>query len=127
MNAIFQALSDETRRAMLRDLAQGERTVGELAAPHPISLAAVSKHIKVLEKAGLIRREIRWRTHVCHLEAAPLKQAVDELMVYERFWTDRLDVLEGLLREDDRKTAGTKTPAPGNPADPDSPDKETDR
>lgn len=101
MNEIFHALSDETRRAMLRELALGERTVSELARPFPMTLAAASKHIKVLEKAGLLRREIRWRTHVCHLEAARLKPAMDELAFYERFWTDRLDRLERLLRDED--------------------------
>ena len=101
MNEIFSALSDDTRRHMLRDLATGERTVSELAGPHRMTLAAASKHIKVLEKAGLIRREIRWRTHVCHLEAAPLARAYDELGFYARFWTDRLDALESLLRDED--------------------------
>jgi DNA-binding transcriptional ArsR family regulator len=101
MDAIFHALSDETRRRMLRDLAAGERTVSELAEPHPMSLAAASKHIKVLEKAGLLRREIRWRTHVCHLEAAPLRRAHDEIAFYEQYWTRRLDALERLLREED--------------------------
>ncbi|MDP2734204.1 MAG: metalloregulator ArsR/SmtB family transcription factor [Hoeflea sp.] len=100
MDDIFQALSDGTRRAMLRHLAKGELTIGELSEPFPMSLAAASKHIRVLEKAGLIRREIRWRTHICHLEAAPLKQAVKELAFYERFWISRLDTLERLLRED---------------------------
>ena len=103
LDGVFHALSDETRRAMLRDLATGERTVSELAAPHPMTLAAASKHIKVLESAGLIRREIRWRTHVCRLEAAPLKQALDEVGYYERFWTDRLNTLERLLREGDER------------------------
>ncbi len=85
MDQIFHALSDNTRRQMLRNLADGERSVGELAEPFPISLAAASKHIRVLETAGLVRREVRWRTHVCHLEAAPLKQVLDELSFYERF------------------------------------------
>ncbi len=113
MNDIFHALSDETRRSMLRDLSIGERTVGELAAPYPMTLAAASKHIKVLEKAGLVRRDIRWRTHVCSLEAAPLKQAMDELAFYEKFWTSRLDSLERLLNEEDAQTAkssGKPTP-----------------
>ncbi|MFN0263149.1 ArsR/SmtB family transcription factor [Tepidamorphus sp. 3E244] len=105
MNQIFHALSDGTRRAMLRELAEGERTVGELAAPHPMSLAAASRHIKVLEGAGLIRREVRWRTHVCHLEAKPLAAAHQEIGFYERFWTSRLDKLEQLLREDDAREA----------------------
>ena len=115
MNEIFHALSDETRRAMLRDLALGERTVGELAKPHAMTLAAASKHIKVLEKAGLLRREIRWRTHICHLEAAPLKPAWDELAFYERFWTDRLDTLERLLRDEDAQASVAGSPPPGNP------------
>lgn len=101
MNQIFHALSDETRRQMLRALADGERSVGELAEPFPMTLAAASKHIRVLEAAGLVRREVRWRTHVCHLEAAPLKRALDEVSYYERFWTDRLDTLDRLLREED--------------------------
>ncbi|WP_322096494.1 ArsR/SmtB family transcription factor [Pelagibius marinus] len=112
MDAIFHALSDETRRRMLRDLAAGERTVGELAEPHPMSLAAASKHIKVLEKAGLIRREIRWRTHVCHLEAAPLERAHDEIAFYEQFWTRKLDTLERLLREEDAQNASELSDPP---------------
>ena len=115
MNEIFHALSDETRRAMLRDLALGERTVGELAKPHAMTLAAASKHIKVLEKAGLLRREIRWRTHICHLEAAPLKPAWDELAFYERFWTDRLDTLERLLRDEDAQAPATGSDPSENP------------
>ncbi|WP_084419600.1 ArsR/SmtB family transcription factor [Henriciella litoralis] len=100
MDAIFQALSDGTRRQMLRDLATGDRTVSELAAPHPMSLAAASKHIRVLENAGLIRREIEGRTHRCHLEAAPLAAAHSELSFYEQFWTSSLNELDRLLRED---------------------------
>ncbi len=106
IDAIFHALSDETRRAMLRDLAAGERTVSELAEPHPMTLAAASKHIKVLEKAGLIRREIRWRNHICHLEAAPLRQAFNELAFYQQFWTTRLDDLERLLLAEDAAKQG---------------------
>lgn len=106
LNAIFHALGDATRRRMLRDLAEGERTVGELAEPFEVSLAAASKHIRVLEGAGLIQREIRWRTHVCRLAAEPLSRAHDWLGFYERFWTDRLDALERLLREEDAKAAG---------------------
>jgi DNA-binding transcriptional ArsR family regulator len=119
MDQIFHALSDGTRRRMLRDLAERDRTVSELALPHAMSLAGASKHIKVLERAGLVRREIRWRTHWCSLEAAPLALAQRELQFYERFWTDRLDVLERLLREED----ATKPAAPTDP----SPDKDIDR
>jgi DNA-binding transcriptional ArsR family regulator len=83
---------------MLRELAKGERTVGQLAEPFAMSLAAASKHIQALEKAGLIRREIRGRTHVCRLAPGPLASAHEWLSFYERFWTGRLDELERLLR-----------------------------
>jgi DNA-binding transcriptional ArsR family regulator len=84
---------------MLSDLAGGERTVGELAQPFAISLAAASKHIKALEKAGLIRREVRGRTHRCRLDPGPLATAHQWLSFYERFWTERVDALERLLRQ----------------------------
>lgn len=109
LNAIFHALGDATRRQMIRDLATGDRTVGELAQPFAMSLAAASKHIKVLESAGLIRREIRWRTHVCRLEPGPLAEAHDWLAFYERFWTDRLDELDRLLREEDATAPESET------------------
>jgi DNA-binding transcriptional ArsR family regulator len=89
---------------MLRRLADGERTVGQLAEPFEISLAAASKHIKALESAGLIRREVRGRSHICRLEPGPLAGADAWLRHYERFWTDRLDTLDRLLREEDSKS-----------------------
>lgn len=101
LDTVFHALGDATRRRMLHDLAGGERSVGELAAPFDISLAAASKHIKALERAGLVRREVRGRTHLCRLEAGPLAEAHEWLAFYERFWTGRLDILERLLRRDD--------------------------
>lgn len=101
MNSVFHALGDATRRQMLRDLAGGERTIGQLAEPFSISLAAASKHVKVLENAGLIRREVRGRTHLCRLEPGPLASAHQWLSFYERFWNERLDVLERLLREEE--------------------------
>ena len=101
LDAVFHALGDATRRRMLRRLAGGEQTVGQLAEPFAMSLAAASKHIKVLEGAGLIRREVRGRTHVCHLEAGPLASANAWLAFYERFWTSRLDTLEQVLRDAD--------------------------
>src|SRR5262245_34508616 len=107
LNGVFHALGDATRRRMLRDLASGERTVGELAEPFAISLAAASKHIKALENAGLIRREVRGRTHLCRLEPGPLESAHEWLGFYERFWNARLDVLEQLLREEDQRKAPT--------------------
>lgn len=100
LNTLFHALGDGTRRRMLRDLADGERSVSQLAEPFDMSLAAASKHIKVLEKAGLIRREVRWRTHMCRLEPGPLATAHGWLGFYERFWTSRLDTLDRLLREE---------------------------
>jgi DNA-binding transcriptional ArsR family regulator len=86
---------------MLRELARGERTVSQLAEPFSISLAAASKHIKTLEKAGLIRREVRGRIHLCRLDPGPLANAHEWLSFYEHFWTDRLDRLERLLHEGD--------------------------
>jgi DNA-binding transcriptional ArsR family regulator len=104
LDAVFHALGDATRRRMLRELALGERSVGQLAEPFAMSLAAASKHIKALEGAGLIRREVRGRTHVCHLDPGPLASADEWLRHYERFWTDRLDTLERLLRKDDSRS-----------------------
>lgn len=110
LDTIFHALSDATRRGMLASLALGERSVGELAEPFAMSFAGASKHVKVLEEAGLIRREVRGRTHICSLEPGPLASADQWLRHYERFWTSRLDALEQLLREDDaRKDATRKT------------------
>jgi len=114
LDTIFHALGDATRRAMLGDLAVGERTVGELAQPFAMSLAAASKHIKVLEAAGLIRRDVRGRTHVCSLEPTPLMSADQWFGVYRRFWTDRLDTLEALLRAgNDAATPPINPPLPG--------------
>ena len=111
LDAVFHALGDATRRRMLRELSDGERTVSQLAQPFSISLAAASKHIKALESAGLIRREVRGRTHLCRLDPGPLASAHAWLGVYERFWTSRLDVLERLLREDDARKASNPTPS----------------
>ncbi|UKK83656.1 metalloregulator ArsR/SmtB family transcription factor [Sphingopyxis sp. BSN-002] len=111
LDTIFHALGDATRRAMLGELASGERSVGELAQPFAMSLAAASKHIKVLEAAGLVRRDVRGRTHVCSLDPAPLMSADQWLGIYRRFWTDRLDTLERLLR--DSPPPPPKTPLPG--------------
>jgi DNA-binding transcriptional ArsR family regulator len=101
MNSVFHALGDVTRRQMLGDLARGERTVSELAGPFAMSLAAASKHIKVLEHAGLIRREVRGRSHFCRLHPGPLAGAHEWLGSYARFWTSRLDALERMLRDED--------------------------
>ena len=114
LDSVFHALGDPTRRQMLQALAGGERTVSQLADPFDISLAAASKHIKALEKAGLIRREVRGRTHLCRLEPGPLASAHEWLGFYQRFWTERLDIIERLLREEDARKSPlppkTKTP-----------------
>ena len=107
LSHIFHALSDSTRRRMLHELALGERTVGELAQPFAMSLAAASKHIKVLEGAGLIQREVRGRAHLCRLDPGPLETAHEWLSFYERFWTARLDLLDRLLREEDEQKSAT--------------------
>lgn len=108
MDSVFHALSDSTRRQMLQQLAIGEQTVSQLAQPFEMSLAAASKHIKVLEKAGLIHREVHGRTHLCRLDPGPLASAHRWLSVYEQFWTNRLDALEQLLINED--AINTSTP-----------------
>ncbi|MGE5088226.1 MAG: ArsR/SmtB family transcription factor [Candidatus Levyibacteriota bacterium] len=99
LSATFAALADPTRRAILARLASGERSVSELAAPFDISLPAVTKHLKVLERAGLIRRgrEAQWRP--CRLETKPLREAQRWIERYRRFWGDNLDRLGDYLRE----------------------------
>jgi DNA-binding transcriptional ArsR family regulator len=94
----FAALADPTRRAILGRLAEGEATVGELAEPFPISSQAVSKHLKVLEAAGLITRGRTAQLRPSRLQAAPLQDAVDWLETYRRFWEDSFDRLEARLR-----------------------------
>jgi DNA-binding transcriptional ArsR family regulator len=111
LTPIFHALSDPTRRRMLVELTSGERTVGQLAQPFAMSLAAASKHIKVLESAGLIQREVRGRAHLCRLDPGPLETAHEWLTFYERFWTARLDVLDRLLREEDEQKSAYREPA----------------
>jgi len=99
LNTTFAALADPTRRAILARLSSGEASVTELAQPFAMSLPAISKHLKVLERAGLIARgrEAQWRP--CQLEAGPLKDAADWLEHYRRFWEQNLDRLEDYLRE----------------------------
>ncbi|WP_233171532.1 metalloregulator ArsR/SmtB family transcription factor [Dyella sp. ASV21] len=109
LDVIFQALTDGTRRAMLRSLATGDRNIGELAAPFDMSLAAASKHVKVLERAGLVRRMVKGRTHVCRLEPAPLAAADEWLRFYEQFWNQKLDALDALLKAEDQ-AAGKHQP-----------------
>lgn len=100
MDAVFHALANGARRDMLARLAERELTVGELAEPLTMSLAAASKHIQVLERAGLVGRTVDGRRHVCHLEAAPLASASAWIDFHQRYWEERLETLEALLRDD---------------------------
>src|SRR5881409_2287347 len=99
LSATFAALADPTRRAILARLASGQASVTELAGPFEMSLPAISKHLKVLERAGLITRgrEAQWRP--CRLRAGPLKDAADWVEHYRRFWEQSLDRLEDYLHE----------------------------
>lgn len=97
MDAVFHALSCQARREMLGRLAGGDLTVGQLAEPLPISLAAASKHVQVLEKAGLVRRTVDGRRHVCRLNAHPLADAFTWLGFYQRFWSTSLDALADIF------------------------------
>jgi DNA-binding transcriptional ArsR family regulator len=101
LDTVFHALSSEPRRHMLGALAEGERTVGDLASAFDISLAAVSKHLKVLESAGLVERRVKGRTTVCRLRPEPLADVREWVAFIEQFWTTRLDRLEQLLTEED--------------------------
>jgi DNA-binding transcriptional ArsR family regulator len=99
LSSTFAALADPTRRAILARLVTGEASVTQLAEPFDMSMPAISKHLKVLERAGLIARgrEAQWRP--CKLEAAPLKDVADWVEHYRRFWTESFDRLEDYLRE----------------------------
>lgn len=108
LSVTFFALADPTRRGILARLADGDATVSELAKPYDMSLAAVSKHLKVLEGAGLVSRgrDAQWRP--CHLEAKPLKAVAEWVEDYERFWTRNLDSLGAYLDEMQRKAPAKK-------------------
>jgi DNA-binding transcriptional ArsR family regulator len=111
LDAIFAALADSTRRAILSRLATGEASVTELAEPFDMSLPAISKHLKVLERAGLIARgrDAQWRP--CRLEASPLKDVADWVGHYRKFWEESFDRLDEYLREiqkKEKKNARTK-------------------
>ena len=99
LDAIFAALADPTRRAILSRLAGGEASVNEIAAPFKMSQPAVSKHLKVLENAGLIERDIDRQRRPARLKAEPMAAAVDWLQTFEKFWLSSFDQLDGLLTE----------------------------
>jgi DNA-binding transcriptional ArsR family regulator len=112
LDGVFQALSDPTRRAMLRSLAGGERNIGELAAPFAMSFAAASKHVRVLETAGLLRRRVEGRVHLCRIEAGPLAAVEQWLAFYQGYWSSSLDALEAALKADDALGAHSGQSAP---------------
>lgn len=99
ISGVFAALADPTRRAILARLATGEATVNELAAPFPISMQAISKHLNVLERVGLIvrTRDAQWRR--CKLDPAPLRDIAHWVEQYRRLWDERYDTLDDYLRE----------------------------
>jgi DNA-binding transcriptional ArsR family regulator len=112
LDDVFRALADGTRRDMLRRLAIGERTIGELAEPYEMSFEAASKHVRVLERAGLVRRSVRGRRHHCRLDAARLAEAQQWLSFYQRFWPDRFRALDAVLEARSKPTAARRTPGP---------------
>jgi DNA-binding transcriptional ArsR family regulator len=97
LSAVFGALADPTRRAILMRLTDGDRSVGELSAPFPMSQPAISRHLKVLEGAGLISRSRRATVRLSHLEAEPLREATSWLARYQAFWDERYGRLDALV------------------------------
>lgn len=106
LDRIFGALADAKRRAILRRLAEGEATVGELAEPFDVSRPAISKHLRVLEGAGLVRRTPEGRMSRCELDAAPMREAAEWVARYRRHWEGRLDALADLLERDPGRDPG---------------------
>src|ERR1700683_1923104 len=98
MDAVFHALASQPRRDMVARRAAGPLTVGQLAAPLAMSLAAAAKHVQVLERAGLLHRTIAGRRQICRLEPGPLASSQSWLAFYEPFWTERLDALDDMFR-----------------------------
>jgi DNA-binding transcriptional ArsR family regulator len=112
LDATFTALSDPTRRAIVARLAQGDATVNELAAPFDLTLPGISKHLKVLERCGLISRTRRAQFRPCHLEAGALDPAAAWIDDHRRIWAERSDKLDAHLREIQRTPTGSPGPAP---------------
>lgn len=98
LSQLFAALADPTRRAILARLSKGEATVNELAEPFDVTLPAISKHLKVLEKAGLIERTRDAQYRPCRLQAAPLRDAADWIGYYRQFWEESFDRLDAYLK-----------------------------
>jgi len=103
LDITFSALADPTRRGMLASLALGEKSIGELAEPYAMSFAGASKHVKVLEDAGLITRRKAGRTHLISIDAKPLEEAERWLRQWEKFWSVRLDRLQALVEGEKEK------------------------
>jgi DNA-binding transcriptional ArsR family regulator len=103
LDTTFQALADPTRRGMLASLALGEKSIGELAEPFRMTFAGASKHVRVLEEAGLIARRKVGRTHLISIDAKPLEEAERWLRQWEKFWNVRLDRLEALIQQDKKE------------------------
>jgi DNA-binding transcriptional ArsR family regulator len=101
LDRIFTALADRTRRQLVHMLAERDRTVGELAEPFSMSLAAVSKHIKILEAAGIIGRRVDGRVHTLTLHPESLSGALDWITIYRNFWSRRLDALDDMFSADE--------------------------
>lgn len=110
LSTTLSALADPTRRAILHRLAHGEATVNELAAPFDISLPAISRHLKVLEQAGLISRGRKAQWRPCRLEAGPLEEVADWIAYYQKFWSESFDRLEDHLREIQKGNAHDSQP-----------------
>ncbi len=110
LSVVFGALADPTRRAILARLAQGDLTVGELSAPFPVSQPAISRHLKVLEQAGLISRSRRATARLSHLEAEPLREATEWLGRYREFWDESYDRLDALLASLQRESGRSTQP-----------------
>jgi DNA-binding transcriptional ArsR family regulator len=106
LDRIFSALADPTRRAILRGLMRRPAAINEIAKPFPVSLNAISKHLMVLERAGLLRREIRGRKHYCWIEPRPLREADEWLEHYRQFWEQRINALEAYVAR--KKVRGFK-------------------
>ncbi len=119
LSAVFSALADPTRRAILARLSSGDATVAEIAAPFSVSQPAISRHLKVLEAAGLISRSRRATARLSHLEATPLREATAWLANYQRFWDESHERLDALLArlaaEADRTDEADASPAPEPP------------
>ncbi len=104
LTLVFSALSDPTRRAMLKRLGQNEMSIADLSEPFAITKSAITKHVKVLENAGLLKRTIDGRVHHCRLNIAPLEEASDWMKFYQSFWNDKFDRLSKYLVDPEKCT-----------------------